>query len=82
MKQTDIHFALHLAEFFWELELLQTRFLQKIKKNFMFNNLFISHMFTSLGRPRRKWKDNIKKDLQEVGCRGMDWIDLLQDKDR
>jgi len=29
-----------------------------------------------LGRPRRRWEDNIKMDLQEVGCRGMDWIEL------
>jgi hypothetical protein len=35
-----------------------------------------------LGRPRRKWEDNIKMDLQEVGCAGMDWIDLAQDRDR
>jgi hypothetical protein len=35
-----------------------------------------------LGRPRRRWKDNIKMDLQEVGCGGMDWIDLVQDRDR
>jgi hypothetical protein len=35
-----------------------------------------------LGRPRRKWEDNIKMDLQEVGCRGMDWIELAQDRDR
>jgi hypothetical protein len=34
-----------------------------------------------LGRPRRRWEDNIKMDLQEVG-RGMDWIDLAQDRDR
>jgi len=35
-----------------------------------------------LGRPRRKMGDNIKIDLQEVGCVGMDWIDLAQDRDR
>jgi hypothetical protein len=35
-----------------------------------------------LGRPRRRWADNINIDLQEVGCGGMDWIDLAQDKDR
>jgi hypothetical protein len=29
-----------------------------------------------LGRPRRRWQDNIKMDIQEVGCGGMDWIDL------
>jgi len=35
-----------------------------------------------LGRPRRRWKDNIEMDLHEVGCGGMDWIVLAQDKDR
>ena len=35
-----------------------------------------------LGRQRRRWEDNIKVDLQEVGCRGMDWIELAQDRDR
>jgi len=35
-----------------------------------------------LGRPRRRWEDNIKMDLQEVGYGGMDWIDLAQDRDR
>ena len=35
-----------------------------------------------LGRPRRRWEDNIKKDLQEVGCGGMDWIELALDRDR
>jgi hypothetical protein len=35
-----------------------------------------------LGIHRRRWKDNIKIDLQEVGCGGMDWIGLAQDRDR
>jgi len=44
-----------------------------------------------LGKPERKrlfgrlslrWEDNIKMDLQEVGCGGMEWIDLAQDRDR
>jgi hypothetical protein len=35
-----------------------------------------------LGRPRCRWEDNIMMDLQEVGCRGMDWIELTQDRDR
>jgi hypothetical protein len=35
-----------------------------------------------LGKPRRKWEDNIKVDLQEVGCGGMDWIELPQYRDR
>ena len=34
------------------------------------------------GRPRCEWEDNIKMDLLEVGCGGMDWIDLGQDRDR
>jgi len=35
-----------------------------------------------LGRPRRRWEDKIKMDLQEVGCGGMDWIELAQDRDK
>jgi hypothetical protein len=35
-----------------------------------------------LGRPRRRWEDNIKVDLQEVGCEDMDWIDVAQNRDR
>ena len=35
-----------------------------------------------VGRPRHRWEDNIKVDLQEVGCGGMDWIDLAPDRDR
>ena len=35
-----------------------------------------------LGKPRRRWEDNIKMDLQEVGCGVMDWIGLAQDRDR
>jgi hypothetical protein len=35
-----------------------------------------------LGRPRRRWEDNIKMDLQEVECGGVDWIELAQDRDR
>jgi hypothetical protein len=35
-----------------------------------------------LGRPRRRWEDNIKMDLREVGWGGMDWINLAQDRDR
>jgi hypothetical protein len=35
-----------------------------------------------LGSPRCRWKDNIRMDLQEMGCGGMDWIELAQDRDR
>jgi hypothetical protein len=35
-----------------------------------------------LGSPRLRWEDNIKIDLQGVGCGGMDWIELAQDRDR
>ena len=35
-----------------------------------------------LGRPRRRWVDNIRMDLQEVGCGYMYWIGLVQDRDR
>jgi hypothetical protein len=36
----------------------------------------------TLGRPIPKWEDNIKKDLQELRCGGMDWIELAQDRGR
>jgi hypothetical protein len=35
-----------------------------------------------LGIPRRRWEDSIKMDLQDVGCGGMDWIELAEDRDR
>ena len=35
-----------------------------------------------LGKPRRRWEDNIKMYLQKVGCGGMDWIELAQDRDK
>jgi len=35
-----------------------------------------------MGRPRRRWVDNIRMDLREVGCGYMDWIGLAQDRDR
>jgi hypothetical protein len=35
-----------------------------------------------LGRPSRRWEDNIKMDLQDFGCEGMDWIELAQDRDK
>jgi hypothetical protein len=35
-----------------------------------------------LVRPRRRWEDNIRMDLKEIGCGGMDWIDLAQDRDQ
>jgi hypothetical protein len=33
------------------------------------------------GRPRRRWDDNTRADLWEVGCGGMDWIEMAQDRD-
>ena len=35
-----------------------------------------------LGRPKRRWEDNIKMDLQEVECGGRDWLEMAQDRDR
>jgi hypothetical protein len=35
-----------------------------------------------LGRPRRRWVDNIKKDLREIGWNGVNWVDLAQDRDQ
>ena len=35
-----------------------------------------------LGRSRHRWEYNIKMDLQEVGCEGMDWLELAEDRNR
>jgi len=35
-----------------------------------------------LGRPRRRWEDNIRMDLREVGCGCVDWMELAEDRDR
>jgi len=35
-----------------------------------------------LGRPRIRWEDSIKMDFQEAGCKGRDWMDLAQDRER
>jgi hypothetical protein len=35
-----------------------------------------------LGRPRRRWVDNIEMDIREIGWVGTDWIDLVQDRDQ
>jgi hypothetical protein len=53
-------------------------------KKACFENL-VAISFTGkrpLGRPRRRWEDNIRIDLQEVGCGGMDWIELAEVRDR
>jgi len=39
-------------------------------------------IYLPLGRPRHRWEDNIKLDIPEVICEGMDWIDLAHDMDR
>jgi hypothetical protein len=44
--------------------------------------LWITEGKGPLGRPRRRWEDNIKMDLQEMGCGDMDWNELVQDRDR
>jgi hypothetical protein len=35
-----------------------------------------------MGRPSRKWEDNNKINVQEMGCGGMEWIELAQERDR
>ena len=42
----------------------------------------VSERKRPLGRPRRRWEDNIKINSEEMGQKGMNWIDLAQDRDR
>ena len=44
--------------------------------------LVLFYVEEPLGRPRCRWEDTIKMDLQEVGCGGMEWIELAQDRNR
>ena len=56
------------------------RFLPLVQ-TLVFCNLLVYYVIP-IGRPRRRWEDNIKMDIQEVGCEGMDWIDVAQHRDR
>ena len=49
----------------------------------MYSFKSLNYMYIyALGRPRRRWVNNIRMDIQEVGCGYMDWIGLAQDRDR
>ena len=44
--------------------------------------MYTGFLWGNLGeRPRRGWEDNIKMDIREVGCGGMDWMKLIEDRD-
>jgi hypothetical protein len=43
---------------------------------------FVMQGKRSLGRPKRRWEDDIKADLQVVGCGSVEWIEMAQDRDR
>jgi hypothetical protein len=47
-----------------------------------FRNIIKYYIYCPLGRPRRRWADNIKMDFTEIGWGGMDWIELDQDRDK
>jgi hypothetical protein len=44
--------------------------------------IILIFIYLTTGRQRRRWVDNIKMDLREIGWDGMDWIDLAQDRDQ
>jgi hypothetical protein len=56
--------------------MFQTKVVEKIKTH------ILRSVQRTLGRPRRRWEDNVRRDLQEVGCGCEDWIGLAQDRDR
>ena len=47
----------------------------------LFGTLFENYYY-AVSRPRHRWEDNIKMHLQGMGCGGLDWIELAQDRDR
>jgi hypothetical protein len=61
---------------------LRRRKISPVVNNFDYVNWCTPEGRRPLGRPRRRWEDNIKMDLREVGWGGMDWINLAQDRDR
>jgi len=52
------------------------------KNSHFFHLCFNLIMSSPVGRPRHRWEDNIKMDLQEVGCGGVDWIELAKNRDK
>jgi hypothetical protein len=54
----------------------------KLNSIYIFRNSILQNPKRPLGRPRHRWEDNIKMDLKEVGCGGMDWIELAYNRDR
>jgi hypothetical protein len=49
---------------------------------FLLRNIHRQSVGPGLGRPKRRWEDNIKMDLKELGCGVMDWIEVAQDRGR
>jgi len=74
LKSLVCHFYIHLLIVVLLVVMNRTRRWQQI--------FFICNIGTLLGRPRRRWEDNIKMDLQEVGGGCGDWMESAQDRDR
>jgi hypothetical protein len=67
--------------YYWKQKYYTSLYTQKPKdRDFKFWNRY--RRKEPLGRPRRRWVDNIKMDLREIGWDSMDWIDLAQDRDQ
>jgi hypothetical protein len=67
----------HAAEYITHLPVLFVSFV------FLYCNILgMPEGKKPLGRPRRRWVDNIKMDLRQIGWDGIDWIDLAQDRDQ
>ena len=57
-------------------------YMKQLQGKCTISNLLKYKLCLPLGRPRSRWEDNIKMDLQKVGFGGMEWIELAQDRDR
>ena len=56
--------------------------LQRVSHESVVHQVRFKHLYINYWNPRRRWQDNIKMDLQEMGCGGMDWMEPAQNRDK
>jgi len=87
LHNEDLHDLYSSPNIFWVIKKRRMRWARHVARMGEMRGVYMDLMGKPegkrpLGRPRRRWEDNIKMNLEEVGCGGMDWIELAQDRDR